>query len=137
MMEISGSFQLMYATAAVVTIITVKADQKVWLDGPAVGNCGYTVLTCHFCDIPLTNWTWSRKYSDSWYTFMVNGTQIGPNPSIVREEMNGSFSLIIEGADSKAVGWYKCGVGQYASDEKLLDMECKPESAAVNLTHEK
>ncbi|XP_053396434.1 uncharacterized protein LOC123551022 isoform X2 [Mercenaria mercenaria] len=116
----------------------VKADQKVWLDSPVAGNCrGETVLTCHFSDIPLSTWTWSRKYGDSWSTFMENGTQIGPNPSSVREEMNVSFSLIIEGADNMARGWYKCGVGQFVSEEKWLDMECKPECAAVFLTPEK
>ncbi|XP_053396441.1 uncharacterized protein LOC123551022 isoform X5 [Mercenaria mercenaria] len=102
----------------------LKADQKVWLDSPVAGNCrGETVLTCHFSDIPLSTWTWSRKYGDSWSTFMENGTQIGPNPSSVREEMNVSFSLIIEGADNMARGWYKCGVGQFVSEEKWLDME--------------
>ncbi|XP_053396436.1 uncharacterized protein LOC123551022 isoform X3 [Mercenaria mercenaria] len=116
----------------------LKADQKVWLDSPVAGNCrGETVLTCHFSDIPLSTWTWSRKYGDSWSTFMENGTQIGPNPSSVREEMNVSFSLIIEGADNMARGWYKCGVGQFVSEEKWLDMECKPECAAVFLTPEK
>lgn len=121
---------------AVAMALTLTAEARVWLEVPAVGNCrGDTKLTCHFCDTPLTNWTWSRKLGDTWNTFMVNGTQTGPSGirSSVREEMNGWFSLIIDGADSMAAGYYRCGIGKYQSDEALLRVECKPEHAEVRL----
>ncbi|XP_053398353.1 uncharacterized protein LOC123551020 isoform X2 [Mercenaria mercenaria] len=69
---------------------------------------------------------------------MENGTQIGPwHRLIIKEEINGWFSLIISGADNMAAGMYRCGVGQYQSEGTELRVECKPEKVEVRLTPEK
>ncbi|XP_060603324.1 uncharacterized protein LOC132756306 [Ruditapes philippinarum] len=124
---------LIISAAAAISVVT--ADPRVWLDVPVAGDCrGDTIITCYYTDLPLATWTWSRKFGNSWQTLMVNGTQIGPSPGIVRERKfkASSFSLITIGADSMARGWYKCSVGNYEAKQRYLDMECKPDSVLVS-----
>ncbi|XP_060554636.1 uncharacterized protein LOC132715620 isoform X1 [Ruditapes philippinarum] len=113
----------------------VTADPRVWLDVPVAGDCrGDTIITCYYTDLPLATWTWSRKFGDSWQTFIVNGTQTGPTPGSVREKkINGSsFSLITEYANNMARGWYKCSVGSYEAKQRYVDVECKPINLIVS-----
>lgn len=121
---------------AVAMVLAFSGEAKVWLEAPAVANIREdTTLTCHYCDTLLTNWTWSRGSGNSWYTFMVNGTQTGPSGvrTSVREEMNGSISLIIGRGDHWIRGSYKCSVGEYQSNEVFLQVESKPDHAVVRM----
>jgi hypothetical protein len=99
----------------------------VWLEAPVIANCrGDTVLTCHYCDTPLTTRTWSRKIGDVWEIIMENGTQTSPSGRLsLREEINGWFSLIISGVDNMAAGIYRCGVDKYQSAGVEFLVECK------------
>ncbi|XP_060603321.1 uncharacterized protein LOC132756304 [Ruditapes philippinarum] len=124
------------AIALTILILSTSVDSRVWLEAPAIANCrGDTVLTCHYCDTPLTTRTWSRKIGDVWEIIMENGTQTSPSGRLsIREEINGCFSLIISGADNMAAGIYRCGINKYQSAGVEFLVECKPENVEVRLT---